>query len=134
MPLIELGTDLSGLAAGATIMFSCQVIVGAITTVNSTPTGSLANLLIAACFICESLFENCSAASVLTSLLTRAGIAAFGASWGTLPWITSSEISSQQLREKSLGLGAWSGFGVGLISNFVTPYIQNPEYGGLGAK
>jgi MFS transporter, SP family, sugar:H+ symporter len=38
------------------------------------------------------------------------------------------------LREKSLASAAWSGFGVGLISNFVTPYIQNPEYGNLGAK
>ncbi|ORY89777.1 general substrate transporter [Leucosporidium creatinivorum] len=98
---------------GATAMFACQCIVGGITTSNSTPTGSLANLLIAACFI---------------------WIAAFGASWGTLPWIVSAEISSQMLREKSLASAAWSGFGVGLISNFVTPYIQNPEYGNLGAK
>lgn len=27
-----------------------------------------------------------------------------------------------------------AGYGVGLISNFVTPYIQNAEYGNLGAK
>ncbi|ORY89803.1 general substrate transporter [Leucosporidium creatinivorum] len=101
------------LLTGAAFLLSCQLIVAAIATVQETPAGSLANLLIASCFI---------------------WVAAFGASWGTLPWIVSAEISSQMLREKSLALGAWSGYGVGLISNFVTPYIQNAEYGNLGAK
>lgn len=38
------------------------------------------------------------------------------------------------MREKTLGVGAASGFAVGLIISFVTPYIQNAEYGNLGGK
>jgi SP family sugar:H+ symporter-like MFS transporter len=46
----------------------------------------------------------------------------------------AAEISSNPLREKTLAVGSWSGFGVGLAVGFVSPYIQNPEYAGLGGK
>jgi SP family sugar:H+ symporter-like MFS transporter len=62
----------------------------------------------------------------------------------------AAEISSNPLREKTLAVGSWSGFGVGLAVGFVSPYsmsifnlyqeptltkpVQNPEYAGLGGK
>jgi hypothetical protein len=46
----------------------------------------------------------------------------------------AAEVSSNPLREKTLAVGSWSGFGVGLAVGFVSPYIQNPEYAGLGGK
>lgn len=38
-----------------------------------------------------------------------------------MPWTIASEVSSNSLREKTLATAAWSGFGVGLISNLVVP-------------
>jgi hypothetical protein len=35
-----------------------------------------------------------------------------------------AETPSAALREKSMGLGAWAGFGVGMTVNFVQPYIS----------
>jgi MFS family permease len=48
----------------------------------------------------------------------------FSTSWGPLSWTTMAETPSAALREKSMGLGAWAGFGVGMTVNFVQPYIS----------
>jgi hypothetical protein len=49
-------------------------------------------------------------------------------------WIVSAEVSSQHLREKTLSVSAFWGFGVSLIINFVSPYIQNAGYGNLQGR
>lgn len=46
-------------------------------------------------------------------------IIAFVSSWGPLSWGTMAEVPSAALREKSVGLGAWAGFAVGMTVNFV---------------
>lgn len=58
----------------------------------------------------------------------------FCVTWGPGIWIVAAETGSNVLREKSLALGAWSGFSIGLITNLVTPYMQNAEYGNLGGR
>jgi hypothetical protein len=47
-------------------------------------------------------------------------------------WVASVEVSTQQLREKSITLATASSFACGLVVSFVNPYIQNPGYGDLG--
>ncbi|GFZ44306.1 hypothetical protein JCM24511_02028 [Saitozyma sp. JCM 24511] len=61
-------------------------------------------------------------------------IAVFAVSWGSLPWTISAELSSPSLREKTVAVGSWMGFAVGLIVTFITPYLLNPVYANLGAK
>ncbi len=90
-----------------------MAIFGAITTVYAQPTGAMANFLVAALFLWVVFFSN---------------------TWSIMPWTVSAEISSAPLREKTLAIGAWSGFGVGLAIGFVVPYMQNAEYGNLGGK
>lgn len=98
---------------GATALAICMAIIGAITTKYAQPTGSMANLLVAALFIWVAIFSN---------------------TWSIIPWTVAAEIPSNPLREKTLALASWSGFGVGLAVGFVTPYIQNAAYGNLGGK
>ena len=99
------------LLVGSCIMGCCMLIMAATaTSTNNAPKGSLGNLTLAAIF---------------TWVLT------FSPTWGALPWTNAAEISSQHLRAKTLAVAAWAGYAVGLISNFVVPYIQQPQYGGL---
>ncbi|WVW83537.1 hypothetical protein I302_105558 [Kwoniella bestiolae CBS 10118] len=96
---------------GACFMGSCMFIMAAVATAtNNKPTGSLGSLTLAAIFIW-----------VLT----------YSPTWGALPWTIAAEISSQQLRAKTLAVAAWSGYAVGLINNLVVPYIQGAQYGNL---
>lgn len=100
---------LIGSASGAVWM----AIIGAITTAFSAPTGNYANLLIAALFLWVAIFAN---------------------TWSIMPWTVAAEIPSNPLREKTLALASWSGFGVGLAVGFISPYIQDAGYGNLGGK
>ncbi len=59
---------------------------------------------------------------------------AFGISWGPVCWTVTAETPSAALREKSIALGAWSGYAVGLIVNLVQPILANPEYADLGVS
>ncbi|OCF43453.1 hypothetical protein I317_02753 [Kwoniella heveanensis CBS 569] len=96
---------------GSCVMGSCMFIMAAVATAtNNKPTGSLGNLTLAAIFI---------------------WVFSFSPTWGALPWTTAAEISSQQLRAKTLAVAAWSGYAVGLINNLVVPYIQQAQYGNL---
>ncbi|ORY82922.1 general substrate transporter [Leucosporidium creatinivorum] len=58
----------------------------------------------------------------------------FGLVWSPLTWITSTEVCSARVREPTLTLATFSGFGVGLIITFVSPYIQDAQYGNLGGS
>ncbi|BEI83415.1 hypothetical protein CcaverHIS002_0400190 [Cutaneotrichosporon cavernicola] len=98
---------LVGSASGAVWMG----IIGAVSTVYKTPTGGAANLLVASLFLWISFFSN---------------------TWSPMPWTVAAEISSGPLREMTLALASFSGFGVGLIVTFVSPFIQ--ETAGLGGK
>lgn len=88
-------------------------VIGAISTAYTVPTGGMANFLVASLFLWVAVFAN---------------------TWSPMPWTVAAEIPSGPLREKTLALASWSGFGVGLIVTFVVPYIQNAEYAGLGGK
>lgn len=101
------------LLIGSTTGAICMAIMGAVATVSATPTGSLANLMVAALFIWVAFFAN---------------------TWSPIPWTVAAEVSSGPLREMTLALASWSGFGVGLIVTFIVPYIQNAEYANLGGK
>ncbi|KAK8843942.1 hypothetical protein IAR55_006734 [Kwoniella newhampshirensis] len=100
---------LVGSASGAIWM----AVFGTISAVATVPTGNLANFLVASLFLYIAFFSN---------------------TWSVMPWTVSAEISAAPLREMTLAIGAWSGFGVGLIVVFVSPYLQHAEYAGLGGK
>lgn len=51
-----------------------------------------------------------------------------------LVWITTAESAPTRNREKVIGTATFVGFGVSLLIAFVSPYIQNPGYGGLGSR
>jgi MFS transporter, SP family, sugar:H+ symporter len=79
-----------------------MLIVGIIVVVTAgAPTGALANLLVACFFI---------------------WVAVFSVSWSPMPWTISAEIGASALREKTLAVGAFAGFAVGLLTSFVVPY------------
>ncbi|KAL8279447.1 hypothetical protein RQP46_008259 [Phenoliferia psychrophenolica] len=48
--------------------------------------------------------------------------------------LMAAELPSEALRDKTLAIGAFGGYIVGMIIGFVNPYMQNPEYGNLGGK
>jgi hypothetical protein len=47
-------------------------------------------------------------------------------------WIVTAEVSSLQVREKTITIATFSGFCVSILINFVSPFIQDPEEGNLG--
>ncbi|KAK7036771.1 hypothetical protein VNI00_011437 [Paramarasmius palmivorus] len=104
-PLLLIGTTLMALS-----MFTVSMI-SAFT--DNKPTGVLGRLTLAAVII---------------------WIVVFTLTWGPLPWIICSEVPSNYLREKTLAIASWSGFGVALISNLLTPYIQDAQYGDLQGR
>jgi hypothetical protein len=77
--------------------------MAAISTVYETPTGSLANLLIASIFI---------------------WVAVFAVTWSPMGWTIPAEISSNPLREKTLAVAAFGGMVVNLIVTLVVPYSE----------
>ncbi|KAF8915518.1 general substrate transporter [Mucidula mucida] len=91
-------------------LFSMLTVAGVATVTNSKPTGALGRLTLGAVFMW-----------ILIDSFT----------WSPMPWTIASEVSSNRLRGKTLAAAAWSGFGVGLISNLVVPYIQDEGYGNL---
>ncbi|KAF9017785.1 putative high-affinity glucose transporter RGT2 [Hymenopellis radicata] len=91
-------------------LFSMLTVAGVATVTNSKPTGALGRLTLGAVFMW-----------ILIDSFT----------WSPMPWTIASEVSSNRLRGKTLASAAWSGFGVGLISNLVVPYIQDEGYGNL---
>ncbi|KAK7027536.1 hypothetical protein VNI00_015170 [Paramarasmius palmivorus] len=95
------------------MLFSMLVVSSVATVTNNKPTGALGRLTLAAVFI---------------------WVLIFACTWGPMPWTISSEVSSNRLREKTLATAAWSGFGVGLLSNLLVPYIQDAQYGNLQGK
>ena len=84
-----------------------MAVLGGITTAFVSPTGNYANFLIAALFLWVAIFAN---------------------TWSIIPWTVAAEISSNPLREKTLALASWSGFGVGLAVGFVTPYSKSNDF------
>jgi SP family sugar:H+ symporter-like MFS transporter len=80
-----------------------MAIIGGITTAYPQPTGGLATFLVVALFVWVAIFSN---------------------TWSIIPWTVGAEISSNPLREKTLALASWSGFGVGLAVGFVVPYSE----------
>ncbi|GAA5834241.1 hypothetical protein JCM9279_004254 [Rhodotorula babjevae] len=77
----------------------------------------------------------------ITSGAQKAGLAmvfiwyfTFGLVWSPLVWITCSEVCSARAREPTLSAATFSAFGTSLIITLVSPYIQDPGYGDLGAS
>ncbi|KAK4687587.1 hypothetical protein P7C73_g2530, partial [Tremellales sp. Uapishka_1] len=57
---------------------------------------------------------------------------AFTQSWTNIPWTVSAELPASRLRDKTLTIGAWGGYGVGLMIGFVNPFLQDVGYADLG--
>ncbi|KAF8915492.1 general substrate transporter [Mucidula mucida] len=90
---------------GSTVMLFSMLTVGGVASVtNSKPSGPRGRLTLGAVFM---------------------WILIYSFTWSPMPWTIASEVSSNRLRGKTLASAAWSGFGVGLISNLVVPYIQD---------
>ncbi|KAF9017776.1 general substrate transporter [Hymenopellis radicata] len=101
-PLVLLGSSV--------MLFSMLTVGGVASVTNSKPSGPRGRLTLGAVFM---------------------WILIYSFTWSPMPWTIASEVSSNRLREKTLASAAWSGFGVGLISNLVVPYIQDTGYGNL---
>lgn len=113
-----LGPDRFGrrplLLIGSAVMFVCMYVVAGIAAgTGGNPSVPEQRTIVAAFFIWVLIFS---------------------VSWGPLTWTVTAETPSAALREKSIALGAWSGYAVGLIVNFIQPYMANPEYGNLGVS
>ncbi|GAA5829117.1 hypothetical protein JCM11251_004131 [Rhodosporidiobolus azoricus] len=58
----------------------------------------------------------------------------FGLVWSPLTWITCAEVCSARAREPTLSAATFGAFGTALIITLVSPYIQDPGYGNIGAQ
>jgi len=65
----------------------------------------------------------------LAALFIWLGIQAFA--WGSCVWITSAEVGTLQLREKTVTLATFFGFCSAIFITYVSPYIQDAGYGNL---
>nr|WVH01927.1 membrane transporter [Naematelia aurantialba] len=99
------------LMVGAAIQGGSLICVGAITMAYDTLSSGQRNGCLALIFI---------------------WLIAFTQSWTNIPWTVAAELPSSRLRDKTLTIGAWGGYGVGLIITFVNPYMQDAQYGNLG--
>ncbi|KAI9740153.1 MAG: hypothetical protein M1834_004731 [Cirrosporium novae-zelandiae] len=53
--------------------------------------------------------------------------------WGSVNWTVTSEVGSQQLRERTIALATIFGFITSLLVTYINPYIQD-EPGNLGSR
>ena len=51
-------------------------------------------------------------------------LVAFTQSWTGIPWTVSAEIPADDLRDKTLAVGAASGYWAGMVVGLVSPYLQ----------
>lgn len=49
-------------------------------------------------------------------------------------WIVTAEVSTLQLREKTITIATISGFSTSILITFISPYIQDPGQGDLGPR
>ncbi|KAK8018673.1 hypothetical protein PG991_007863 [Apiospora marii] len=54
--------------------------------------------------------------------------------WASCVWIVCAEVPTLAVREKTVTTATFSGFSVGVLVTFVSPYMQDPGYGGLQGK
>ncbi|KAL8281006.1 hypothetical protein RQP46_006685 [Phenoliferia psychrophenolica] len=98
---------------GAAVCGSCLIIVSSLNVGISPPTVSSQKASLGLIFIWYFVF---------------------GLVWSPLTWIVSTEVCSARVREPTLTIATFMGFGVGLAINLVSPYIQNAQYGNLGGS
>jgi MFS transporter, SP family, sugar:H+ symporter len=49
-------------------------------------------------------------------------------------WIVCAEVPTLAVREKTVTVGTFSGFAIGVLVTFVSPFIQDSGYGNLQGK
>ncbi|KIY49613.1 general substrate transporter [Fistulina hepatica ATCC 64428] len=98
---------------GGAICAACMLAIGGITTKWPTPPGAAGRAVVA---------------------LTLVWFCANACTWSPVSWLIPAEIGSAKMRESTMMSASWSGFGVTLIINYVSPYIQDSGYGNLGGK
>ncbi|KAK7943701.1 uncharacterized protein PG986_012814 [Apiospora aurea] len=54
--------------------------------------------------------------------------------WASCVWIVCAEVPTLAVREKTVTTATFSGFSVGVLVTFVSPYMQNAGYGNLQGK
>lgn len=79
-----------------------------------------------------SLLSSSERNGALAALFIWLSVQAFA--WGSCVWITSSEVGTLQLREKTLTLATFFGFCANLLVTYVNPYLQDTGYGNLQGK
>jgi SP family sugar:H+ symporter-like MFS transporter len=95
------------LLIGGAVQSVTMLAVGIITTVYPQPVGSYGKLCLFFVFMWN---------------------VAFASTWG------SAELPSDEVRDKTLALSAFSAYATGLVVAEVSPYLQNPGYANLGGK
>lgn len=101
------------LLIGGAVQSVTMLAVGIITTVYPQPVGSYGKLCLFFVFMWN---------------------VAFASTWGNIPWTVSAELPSDEVRDKTLALSAFSAYATGLVVAEVSPYLQNPGYANLGGK
>ncbi|KAK5164157.1 uncharacterized protein LTR77_010248 [Saxophila tyrrhenica] len=71
------------------------------------------------------------AQTAIAMILLNAAIST--GAWGSCMWTVTVEVSTQQLRERTIALATIFGFITSLLITYINPYVQN-EPGNLGAK
>lgn len=114
---------------GAALMFVCMFAFAGLFTAVPQPQGGTATAAIAI----SEMSSSTSRISMLTAVVML-WFVSFGATWYTLGYAAAAEIASIPLRSITITVGNFCGGIVNLLILFVSPYIQNPEYGNLGPK
>lgn len=132
------------LMSGGVVMAGSLIGVAGITTVTPSPSGGRANACVALSTLPLSRTRSSRASqnhaafrqqySAYYSSAVFVWLAAFTQSWTNIPWTVSAELPSDALRDKTLAIGAFGGYVVGMLIGLVNPYMQNAEYGNLGGK
>ena len=138
--LIQLG--ISNVYVILVAVVTISTVLAAVGSFTQDFFGRRALLVGGACFMGSALLSVAGITysyPVLTKNLQNACIGlifvwliAFCLSWTNIPWTISSELPSNRLRDRTLTIGAWGGYGVGLIVTFVNPYLQDAQYANLG--
>ncbi|OJJ43177.1 hypothetical protein ASPZODRAFT_1231231 [Penicilliopsis zonata CBS 506.65] len=101
------------LMGGAFVQGCCMMVISGIVTHDATPTGRLGDVTLAMYLI---------------------WMVSMACSWMPMAYILGSEVPAQGLRDKTLSVSIWWGYGVGLLIIMGSPYMTDAGYGGLGAK
>ncbi|KAM0752486.1 general substrate transporter [Meredithblackwellia eburnea MCA 4105] len=89
---------------GSTVQAICMIAIAVIVTIEPTPQGARSYAVVFLVYLW----------CVVNSF-----------TWGAVSWAAPAELPSASMRETTMALATFSGYGVNLIVQFVSPYIQS---------